>query len=127
MMLLFSLCTSFVLCSGANTLVEKFGVSLVIAAGNEEKNACISSPGRAKSALMIGASCVGGDPEFCGGPMDSAAVWSNFGNCVDLYASGDLVLSGKDLARPLLTTPTDIETLKFLFCFSAILCCLEQK
>ena len=77
-------------------MVDKFGVPMVIAAGNDQENACLSSPGRAKSALTIGASCVGGDPEFCGGPLDSAAVWSNYGNCIDLYAPGDLVLSGKD-------------------------------
>ena len=107
--------------SGVNTLVDKFGVPMVIAAGNDQENACLSSPGRAKSALTIGASCVGGDPEFCGGPLDSAAVWSNFGSCIDLYAPGDLVLSGKNRSRRLLpTTLTEIETLKFLTCFSAI-------
>ena len=104
--------------AGVNTLVDKFGVPMVIAAGNDQENACISSPGRAKSALTIGASCVGGDPEFCGGPLDSAAVWSNFGNCIDLYAPGDLVLSGKDHSRPLFpTTASVIETLKFLVFF----------
>ena len=79
---------------GATTLIEKFGVTLVIAAGNDGQNACKSSPGRVKSALTIGASCVGADPEFCGGPVDSVASWSSFGNCVDLYAPGDYVLSG---------------------------------
>ena len=96
--------------SGAKTLIEKFKVSLVIAAGNDGLDACTSSPGRVKSALTIGASCVGGDPEFCGGPIDSVASWSSIGSCVDLFAPGDLVLSGKYLERPLLLTSTRISS-----------------
>ena len=84
-------------CSSIATqkLVES-GISVIVAAGNDGTDACNSSPGRVKSVLTIGASCVGGDPEFCGGPADAVASWSCFGPCVDLYAPGDLIVSGKD-------------------------------
>ena len=90
-------CVCFVSRLGTATqkLVES-GIPVIVAAGNDGTDACNSSPGRVKSVLTIGASCVGGDPEFCGGPADAVASWSCFGPCVDLYAPGDLIVSGKD-------------------------------
>jgi len=57
------------------------GVSVVAAAGNEEQDACRFSPASAKEAITVGAT----------GPDDSLAGFSNFGECVKIYAPGEKV------------------------------------
>lgn len=54
------------------------GVTVSIAAGNTNKSACDVSPARVAAALTVGATTSG----------DVRASFSNFGNCVDLFAPG---------------------------------------
>ena len=54
------------------------GVHVVVAAGNENRNACFGSPARAKNVISVGASDI----------LDTRAWFSNFGRCVTLFAPG---------------------------------------
>ena len=79
------------------------GVTVTVAAGNEDEDACGSSPGREPAALTVAAS----------DRNDRRASFSNRGKCVDLFAPGvDIVsdwhtgatateeLSGTSMASP---------------------------
>lgn len=64
------------------------GVTVVVAAGNENQDACTRSPARAASAITVGATS----------SNDARWVWnssqgSNWGTCLDLFAPGDLITS----------------------------------
>lgn len=59
------------------------GVLVVAASGNETRNACNSSPGREPLTINVSAS----------DRTDKLASYSNFGNCVDLIAPGDAIVS----------------------------------
>ncbi|MBA3394593.1 MAG: S8 family serine peptidase [Deltaproteobacteria bacterium] len=59
------------------------GVTVVVAAGNDNADACLSSPAREKLAITVGASA----------PTDARATFSNFGTCVDLFAPGVDIVS----------------------------------
>ncbi|KAL0088473.1 peptidase S8/S53 domain-containing protein [Phycomyces blakesleeanus] len=60
-----------------------YGISIVVPAGNSGNNACYYSPPSAVGAIKIGASTY----------YDTAAQFSNYGDCVDLYAPGQNILS----------------------------------
>ncbi|MEM9456747.1 MAG: S8 family serine peptidase [Myxococcota bacterium] len=60
-----------------NSLVGD-GLTVVVAAGNENQNACNVSPARAPSAITVGATSTN----------DSQASFSNYGSCVDMFAPG---------------------------------------
>lgn len=59
------------------------GVLAVVAAGNAAKDACLTSPGRVTEALTVAASDQG----------DLQTSFSNYGQCVDLYAPGYRIVS----------------------------------
>ena len=59
------------------------GVTYAVAAGNDNLNACNSSPGRVDSAITVGATT----------STDARSSFSNFGTCVDLFAPGSDILS----------------------------------
>lgn len=59
------------------------GVAVSAAAGNENANACNSSPGRVPEVLTVAASDVN----------DTRASFSNYGTCVDLHAPGVGIVS----------------------------------
>ena len=58
--------------------LSKTGIVVVVAAGNDECDSCFSSPAFAQSAITVGASSI----------TDDAAVFSDFGKCIDVYAPG---------------------------------------
>jgi subtilisin family serine protease len=61
------------------------GVTYVLAGGNSNKDACLTSPARTPSAITVGATT----------KTDSRASYSNFGTCLDLFApGGDTTASG---------------------------------
>lgn len=59
------------------------GITMVVAAGNEDADACNSSPAREKSAYTVGAT----DRE------DRRASFSNWGKCLDIFAPGKDITS----------------------------------
>lgn len=59
------------------------GVTMVVAAGNDNANACNYSPARAASAITVGATT----------SSDARASYSNYGNCLDLFAPGSSITS----------------------------------
>ncbi len=65
----------------ANTVAK--GIPVVVAAGNENVDACTRSPAREASALTVGATT----------SSDARASYSNFGTCLDLFAPGSSIKS----------------------------------
>jgi len=59
------------------------GVTMVVAAGNENVDACTRSPASEPSAITVGATT----------SADQRASYSNFGTCVDLFAPGSSITS----------------------------------
>ncbi|KAL6454812.1 RRT12 Subtilase-type proteinase RRT12 [Candida maltosa Xu316] len=85
----------------------KTGLVFVVAAGNSNINACMTSPASSKYAITVGA---------IDDYNDSVAAFSNWGECVDIFASGAYVqsidvknhgepqvLSGTSMASPIVT------------------------
>jgi subtilisin family serine protease len=59
------------------------GVTFAVAAGNENQDACNTSPAREPSAITVGATT----------ETDARASFSNFGACVDIFAPGNNITS----------------------------------
>ncbi|HEX8628986.1 MAG TPA: S8 family peptidase, partial [Catenuloplanes sp.] len=59
------------------------GVTYVVAAGNEDENACTGSPSGVPAAITVGAT----------DSRDRRADFSNYGGCVDLFAPGVGIIS----------------------------------
>lgn len=65
-----------------NAAVEA-GLHFAVAAGNENQDACNTSPASAENAVTVGASTI----------SDARAYFSNYGKCVDIFAPGLNILS----------------------------------
>ncbi len=59
------------------------GISFVVAAGNDNSNACNYSPARAANAVTVGSTT----------STDSRSSFSNYGTCLDIYAPGSSITS----------------------------------
>ena len=59
------------------------GVTYAVAAGNENQNACNTSPARVASAITVGSTTM----------TDARSSFSNFGTCVDIFAPGSSITS----------------------------------
>lgn len=59
------------------------GVTMVVAAGNSNADACSYSPASEPSAITVGAT----------GSDDARASYSNYGSCVDIFAPGTAITS----------------------------------
>lgn len=59
------------------------GVTYALAAGNENQNACNSSPARTAEAITVGATT----------SADARASYSNYGSCLDTFAPGSSITS----------------------------------
>lgn len=67
------------------------GISYAVSAGNSSQDACVSSPSRVPNAITVGAT----------DQTDTRPSWSNYGNCLDLFAPGVSITSawiGSDTA-----------------------------
>ncbi|QPG76528.1 proteinase B [Brettanomyces nanus] len=74
----------------------KAGMHFSVAAGNDNADACNSSPAAAEGPITVGASTL----------SDVRAYFSNFGTCVDIFAPGLNILStytGSDTATAVLS------------------------
>jgi subtilisin family serine protease len=89
----------------ANSVAD--GVVYSLSAGNDNFDACFTSPAREPSAITVGAT--GGNT----GSSDARASFSNFGTCLDIFAPGvnitaawigsntaTLTISGTSMAAP---------------------------
>jgi cerevisin len=65
-----------------NSAVEA-GIVFAVAAGNDNRDACDYSPAAAELAITVGASTI----------QDERAYFSNYGECVDVFAPGLNILS----------------------------------
>jgi hypothetical protein len=63
--------------AATNGLIGK-GVIVVVAAGNENINACTQSPARVPKAITVGATA----------SSDARSTFSNWGKCLDIFAPG---------------------------------------
>lgn len=68
--------------SAVQRLVDS-GVTVAVAAGNSNLNACNYSPARAPAAITVGSTT----------SSDSRSSFSNFGSCVDIFAPGSSITS----------------------------------
>jgi serine protease len=68
--------------NAVNSVVSQ-GVTMVVAAGNDNSNACSYSPARAASAMTVGSTT----------SSDSRSSFSNYGSCLDIYAPGSSITS----------------------------------
>lgn len=59
------------------------GVTVAVAAGNDNSNACNYSPAREPSAITVGSTA----------SNDSRSSFSNYGSCLDIYAPGSNITS----------------------------------
>lgn len=71
---------------GLNDAVDRAvadGITVVVAAGNSNADACLESPSSAARALTVGATT----------STDARASYSNYGTCLDLFAPGSSITS----------------------------------
>jgi subtilisin family serine protease len=73
--------TSDLLDRGVAAMIDQ-GITVVVAAGNENEDACAFSPARVASAITVGST----------GTTDRRSSFSNRGGCVDVLAPGEGVL-----------------------------------
>ena len=59
------------------------GVTMVVAAGNANADACLASPASEPSAITVGSTT----------NNDARSSFSSFGSCVDVYAPGSSITS----------------------------------
>merc|ERR1719444_219134 len=64
------------------------GVVVVVAAGNQNTNACEITPAFVKSAVTVGSTTW----------RDDRSSFSNFGDCVDIFAPGSSITSASHLS-----------------------------
>ena len=64
------------------------GIPVVVAAGNNNGNACNNSPGRATGAITVGSTDI----------SDNLSSFSNWGTCVAILAPGSSILSASHLS-----------------------------
>jgi len=68
--------------NAVNTSIND-GVSYAVAAGNDNANACNSSPARVAAAITVGSTTT----------TDARSSFSNFGTCLDIFAPGSSITS----------------------------------
>ncbi|USX11662.1 S8 family peptidase [Oxalobacteraceae bacterium OTU3CAMAD1] len=70
------------------------GISVAVAAGNSNVDACTSSPAREPSAITVGATA----------SNDARASYSNWGRCLDIFAPGSSITSAGIYSNTSVTT-----------------------
>jgi subtilisin family serine protease len=84
------------------------GVTYAVAAGNDNGDACNSSPASAAAALTVGST---GTYESPSNPVsDARSSFSNYGSCVDLFAPGANITSDWDTGGTRVISGTSMAT-----------------
>lgn len=78
-----------------SAIVDK-GIPIVVAAGNENTDACTKSPSSNPYVLTVGATSI----------SDHRSSYSNYGQCVDLFAPGDKVTAACNSGDSSYNTPS---------------------
>jgi len=76
-----------------NAAVEaavKAGVNFILAAGNNNGDACNTSPASAKTGITVGSTDVSDNQGF---QQDMRSSFSNFGTCTHMFAPGSMITS----------------------------------
>jgi subtilisin family serine protease len=68
--------------TATNNLINS-GVTVVVAAGNDNANACNYSPARVANAITVGSTT----------STDARSSFSNYGSCVNIFAPGSSIRS----------------------------------
>jgi serine protease len=68
-----------------NKMYREYNVITVLAAGNEGKYGCYTTPGGTKEAITVGSM----------NEKNEISKFSNWGDCVDVYAPGEKIISAK--------------------------------
>jgi len=76
--------------NNAVTAAVSAGVTFVVAAGNENQDACNVSPASTPTAVTVGATTIDEDGVS---EVDTRSSFSNFGTCVHILAPGELIKS----------------------------------
>lgn len=63
--------------------IVESNIPVIVAAGNDNANACNTSPAREPVAITVGATTI----------TDARASYSNYGNCIDIFAPGSAITS----------------------------------
>jgi subtilisin family serine protease len=74
----------------AVTAAVAAGISFVVAAGNENQDACNTSPASTPTAITVGATTIDDMNEDS---VDARSYFSNYGKCVTVLAPGELITS----------------------------------
>ena len=76
------------------SLIVKYKVTVVVAAGNVKANSCTIVPANVDEAITVGASDMAG--KFNASSLDNKDLmysWSNTGPCISVFAPGVDILS----------------------------------
>jgi subtilisin family serine protease len=79
--------------NASNTAVQNAinaGITVVVSAGNENNDACDKSPASAPEVLTVGST---GHNSTDKSQFDNRSSFSNYGNCVDIFAPGSFITS----------------------------------
>lgn len=86
--------------NAAITKLVESGITTVVAAGNERTDACTRSPASTLEAITVGAT----------DQFDNRSSFSNFGDCVDMFAPGSSITSAdaRNFTRPVALSGTSM-------------------
>ena len=79
--------------TAVKTAISK-GITFVVAAGNDDENACNHTPAKVAQAITVGSTT----------SSDYRSYFSNWGSCVDLFAPGSSILSTSYVSNTATTT-----------------------
>ena len=77
------------------------GVIVVAAAGNSATSSCGTTPAGTTGTFSVGSSTISNGSSGISNANDSESYYSNYGDCVDLFAPGQTILSSWPYSKPM--------------------------